>query len=696
MSTRSTPVRIGLLLAALLAAGCSVLDPTYKADAPGRSGRPPVEVKVDIVGNDHLGAGVLRQRAEEYMFDLSRDPTRESAVYDAAIEIEDHYRSEGYPVAKVRYEYAPPGDEAVWPASVQVRFVVEEGPLVTVDLSLAGNVAFGTTELLTLWSRKRVGALSLGGTAFVEADIHAFAEQLRTFYRGRGRLDATIAAPMIDVDLAQGSARVTIAIHEGDPHTIRTVEVAAPLRERLGDDLPAPPIGTIFTQAALRDYRNALRSALRRRGHADPRPDVVAEPIVGAPTAWHLRVDGDAGPVRTIASLAVRGNDKTMDAVVLGRLDLEPGDRYDGGKLDEGLRRLYRGGLFRKVTMVETPVDGDPGKLDLVVQVEENPSRAVELLAGYGSYEQFRGGLRLEERNLFGTGRGIAFDNRVSMKGYSTRLTATDDDFLGTGATLTVGGEYFRLEQPSFTDEAAGITTAIAQPLAEGLTARAGYTYRNRTDADAFTELPRDQLVDFVEGTVFVELRNDRRDNLLFPRHGHAEFLAFERLAPAFGSSVDLDRLSFRSALHLPLWSRVQLVLRSEHSALWPHEGSDRVPLQERWFSGGESSVRSYRESQLGPKDGEGNAVGGEFSNLFGAELRFPIWRTLEGAVFGDAGNVGTSVQDFSFDRMGFGVGAGLRLLLPIGPVRLDSAWNPDPLPDERTWVLHFSVGYPF
>ncbi|MBL8750105.1 MAG: BamA/TamA family outer membrane protein [Planctomycetes bacterium] len=686
----------GLPFALLLCAGCSVLDPGYLADTPGRSGRPPVEVTVDVVGNDGLGEGLLRKQAEDHLFDLSRDPTRESAAYDAAIEIEDRYRSEGYPVAKVRYEYTPPADEGPWPAAVHVRFVVEEGPLVTVEMTLRGNVAFGTAELLSLWTRKRVGALSLGGTAFVEAEVHAFAEQLRTFYRGHGRLDATVDEPRIEVDLARASAKVAIEIREGPVHTIAAVDVAPALRELLGDELPPPPVGAIYTPAAAEDYRVALRSALRHLGHADPRLDVEATPIAGAPATWHVRVDGDAGPVSTIASVIVRGNDKTMDAVVLGKIDLAAGDRYDGAKIDDGLRRLYRGGLFRKVTVLETPVANDAERIDLAVQVDENPSRALEFLAGYGSYEQLRGGLRFEERNLLGTGRGIAFDNRLSMKGYSTGVTATDDDFLGTGSTLSVGAEYFRREEPSFTDEAAGTTTALAHPLAEGLTARIGYTYRNRTGASAFTALPRDQLVDYVEGKVFVELRNDRRDNLLFPRRGHAEFLSFESLDPAFGSSVDLDRLSFRTALHFALWEPVHLVLRSEQSALWPHEGGALVPLQERWFSGGESSVRSYRESQLGPRDAEGNPVGGQFANLFGAEIRFPIWRTLEAAVFADAGNVGARVQDFSLDDMGYGVGAGLRLLLPIGPVRLDSAWNPDPLPDERGWVLHLAVGYPF
>lgn len=154
--------------------------------------------------------------------------------------------------------------------------------------------------------------------------------------------------------------------------------------------------------------------------------------------------------------------------------------------------------------------------------------------------------------------------------------------------------------------------------------------------------------------------------------------------------------MTFRAAKHFVLSESLHLVLRTEQSGLWAHEGSANVPLQLRWFNGGESSVRSFRESQLGPQDAQGNPTGGEYRNILGAELRFPILETLEAGLFVDAGNVGTRVQDFSLHEMRYALGAGLRLLLPIGPVRLDSAWNPDPELGDETWVLHFSVGYPF
>jgi outer membrane protein insertion porin family len=680
----------------LLGSACSLLQPTYTADDPGVPGVAPVEVTVDIDGNAGLAGNDLRRRIEDFMFDLSRDPTREASVYDAALEVEDHYRTQGYPIATVRYDYSPPVADAPRPAKVRVLFQVTEGPRVTVQMRIAGNAAHDSDELLALWVRRRSGPVGLGPPVFVEAQLRSFVEELRTFYLTQGRLDAVVAGPRIGLDLDAGIATVDIEIDEGHVHTIRAVVVDAPLREALGDDLPTTPEGRPCSQGEVQAYGVAVRNALRKKGYPTPRVEVAVAPMAGVDFANRLEVLGEPGSPATVASVRVTGNEKTSTGTILRGHELRPAERYDGSKVDAMRQRLYRTGLFRKVDIRETPVAGDPSRLDLDVHVEENDSRAIEFLGGYGSYEQLRGGLRLEDRNLLGTGRGLTLDNRLSMKGYSTELTLADPDFLATQSILTVSGVYFRREEPAFDDEAFGGTIAVARPLFGNVTGRAGYTYRQRTDPRAFTSLPMDQLVDYVEGRVFFELRNDSRDSLLFPQKGHAEFLSFERIAPEFGASVDLDKLTFRASRHFGVVGPVHLVARTEQSGLWPHEGSAQVPLQERWFNGGEDTVRSYREARLGPKDVEGRPIGGEYRNLFGAELRVPVFDTLEVGLFGDAGNVGRDIHDFSFDDLGYALGIGMRLLLPIGPVRLDAAWNPRQQPGDDEWVVHLSIGYPY
>jgi outer membrane translocation and assembly module TamA len=106
--------------------------------------------------------------------------------------------------------------------------------------------------------------------------------------------------------------------------------------------------------------------------------------------------------------------------------------------------------------------------------------------------------------------------------------------------------------------------------------------------------------------------------------------------------------------------------------------------------------VRSYDEAELGPKDVNGEPVGGEFRNVLNVELRWQVLTNVELAAFADAGNVGRQVGDYTFNDLKYGLGGGIRILLPIGPVRLDAAYNPDRDPGDEVWEVHFSIGYPY
>jgi outer membrane translocation and assembly module TamA len=120
------------------------------------------------------------------------------------------------------------------------------------------------------------------------------------------------------------------------------------------------------------------------------------------------------------------------------------------------------------------------------------------------------------------------------------------------------------------------------------------------------------------------------------------------------------------------------------------------IPIDERFFNGGASTVRSFGERDLGPHDPKGNPLGGEFLTVFNIEYTFPLLGELQGAVFTDAGNLLPTSEQPGLNDMRYAVGAGLRYKLPIGPIRLDYGVNPDPHPDEDFGAFHFSFGFAF
>src|SRR5207248_9445645 len=120
------------------------------------------------------------------------------------------------------------------------------------------------------------------------------------------------------------------------------------------------------------------------------------------------------------------------------------------------------------------------------------------------------------------------------------------------------------------------------------------------------------------------------------------------------------------------------------------------ISIDERFFNGGSTTVRSFAERDLGPHN-RGNSIGGEFFSVFNVEFTFPLYGELLGAAFFDAGNLLPSSNDpfasvtAGFHEMRYAVGLGLRYKLPIGPIRLDYGYNPDRRPSEDVGAFHFS-----
>ena len=196
----------------------------------------------------------------------------------------------------------------------------------------------------------------------------------------------------------------------------------------------------------------------------------------------------------------------------------------------------------------------------------------------------------------------------------------------------------------------------------------------------------------------------------------------FEVASNAFGSQIELIRGTGRIAYFLPFGPKsltpgvvedqTQPPLRRwfERSSLGfgarvgivhslnntgPDEATT-LPIDERFFNGGATTVRSFGERTLGPLDPKGNPIGGEFYTVFNIEYTFPIYGELEGALFFDAGNLLPTSEEPGLDDIRYGLGGGLRYKLPIGPIRLDYGWNPDRAPGEDFGAFHFSFGFAF
>ncbi len=684
-----------LVLIALAAGACGALS-TSVAQLPPMS----------FEGAHTFSTDKLREIVAAEVGDVARTEWVRSAVDDGAFAIERFYAGEGFAFAKVEYETVKADD-----GTNRALFRVEEGPRVALDsIRFDGAKALKREILESYFPKLPRASTSFDDTRadkkhrrheapwWVESELESAAGDLEDYYYRNGYLDAHVAPPAYTFDEERRYAIVVIGVSEGVRSQLtRVVIEGAP-----ADLLPALQRAAASFQRMA--YSSLLAGAVRAKleevlaslGYPDGKaiPGVTEHGEKGE-TSTTFTIE--AGPRVTISAIEIRGTKRTLRRTVLGMLKLDAGDVYSSDKVRESFRALYQSGIFSAVQVGLAP-GTDPERV-LVVELKEDSASEFYVEPGYGSYERFRLGAGWRYKNLFGTGRSVELDGTISELAQSGRISLVTPRFFGSDFRATTSVFASRREEPSFTSNDTGFGWILSRRLNRRLSANLGYQFRHSSASNIDVTGPQlPDLTDKVQiSSIALTPVYDTRDSVFVPTDGSISKATFEFADAAIGSELDFLRLRLAYSDYHELWKDSVLALSWRGGVIAPIHSTSDIPLQERFFNGGENTVRSFREDQLGPTDSQGNPVGGETFQVFSAELRQRLVGNLEGALFLDAGNVQLQAADF-FEASGFreGYGVGLRYVLPIGPIRLDYGINPDPHQGESSYVLHFTVGMAF
>ena len=196
---------------------------------------------------------------------------------------------------------------------------------------------------------------------------------------------------------------------------------------------------------------------------------------------------------------------------------------------------------------------------------------------------------------------------------------------------------------------------------------------------------------------LFGRFTYDLRDNPLNPHAGLASFFDVNLANELLGSDADYLLTSFRQVGILPLAStKFDLANNFRVASAWGYSETDVIPISQRFYLGGRTSVRGFRENSLGPKGTNGSVIGGDLLLANNLELRYETFTNLLTHVFLDTGTVYLKEKNVDFSQLRWGTGVGFRYLSPIGPVGFDLAHALDQKPGEPSFRLHFNIGSTF
>ncbi|MBL6755321.1 MAG: BamA/TamA family outer membrane protein [Planctomycetes bacterium] len=660
---------------------------------------PPLRPsEVPIVGAPEGLLDDLEEVAAPY---VERFKSAGRAVYidDAAYELKLLLAERGYASAEVAYEVD----------GASARLLVSAGARSTlgpVNVTADPACPLSEEDLSRYVSGPRTGLFGRGDVLYVKRRVERSPRRVVVDLVALGHLEATASVDDPGPREEGGAVTVQLNVNAGPRYRLEPAEILGEeglepevleaIREAQRDITPLRPDEDLPYEPRIPGrVRSSVLDALASHGYLDAEVRVEAD-VDAESHLVQMEISVEPGPHVTIREVRFESDGRTRESFLRSRLQLRPGDEFSTRDVRASVRALYRTGLFSEV---RSRVEGEGNERTLVVQLVEQESLEVYFEPGFGSYELFRGTVGARDRNLFRSGIDGSAEVMVAVRALRASVRLSDPWFLNEQVIGDIQLDFERRQEPSFLRENRGIGAYVTKEWSGVMATTFGYQF-GRSEAKDVKVVDDDvadaQNIVNVAGLTLSQ-RFDDRDALFAPTRGLFMNASVELAAEGLGSELEFFRGKLSSSWFRRLNPDTVLGLNLRAGLIAPAYDEESIPIQERFFAGGGNSVRSFQESELGPKDVNGEPLGGEVFSTASIELRYEMVGALQSAAFVDAGFVERQAADFfDVDDVRLGIGVGLRYLLPIGPLRLDGAVNPDPRPGEDDWVIHFSIGMPF
>ena len=414
----------------------------------------------------------------------------------------------------------------------------------------------------------------------------------------------------------------------------------------------------------------------------------------------------------SFGAIEIVGNVRVDDAVIRRHLVYRPGEPFHLDALRESESRLTRLALFESAT-IEVLGTPDSDVVPTRVRVEEAGQRQVTVGGAYGSEGHLWAEGQFRHVNFLGGARTLGVAGRWSSIDRGGRVEFVEPRLFGPRYSLRATGDAQWVEEPTCSLHRGGGAVHVTRrfgptwPPSTPTETTVSFAYASSTvDVGSVDgSAPESGSLDGVLSTVAVDFHRDTTESVLDPRQGYRVSARSEQGGGWFGGDFTYAEIQLEGRHFVSLGDRVVLANRAHAGALsQPDSAGSAVPLFTRFYLGGASSLRGWGRHEVGPLGESGTPGGGLTMFEAGSEARVQAAGPLSFAVFIDAGNAWDRSWHLDLRDLRSSVGAGVRVLTPLGPVRLDYGYQLTPFdglvideePRNRRWRVHFSIGQAF
>jgi outer membrane protein assembly factor BamA len=458
----------------------------------------------------------------------------------------------------------------------------------------------------------------------------------------------------------------------------------------------------------------------------------------------------EEGPQTRVRRVLISGYEHTRPGVIAGEVHIKVGAPLREGDVVESQRRLYNLGIFNRVTIEPQNPTGTSVDKDIAVLVEEAKRYTVAYGGGF-EVQRLASTTNPTSGQVQAAPRGILEVSKLNLTGRADSLslklrgsTIEDRALLGYSVPNTFGNPKYSSQAAAYTEKTQDINTFTAMryegsvQLTEQVSARTTlfyrYTFRKVLVSNLNSHIAPEEIPLFQQPTLVSQFSmtwfRDSRDNPADASKGSFNSADFGAADTYFGSSASFLRFFFQNSTYHPIKRRFSFARSIRFGILAPYRDTVSltfpgpttpplptvIPLPERFFAGGGTSLRGFALNQAGPRDSvTGFPVGGQAMLVLNQEFRFPmrlpfLGTSLGGAVFYDGGNVYSRLSRISFratlpsptfalqnpalppsstnlpmcvtncsnelNYFAHTLGLGLRYKTPVGPIRIDLGYQ--------------------
>lgn len=689
----------------------------------------PTITQLNINGNEQISEDDLRRGLTEAGL-AEGEVLQLSTLEEMERELEGVYQSQGRYSAGIETDV-----EKIDEGRVRVNIDINEGEVAKIrQINIVGNEAFDDETLLDIFELEDRPGFLFGWFSSDEYSREALSgdiERLRSYYLDRGYVNFDVTSTQVSIGADKSEIFITLNVDEGQQYRVGDVRFRGNLEisEQEARDLLTIERGEIFSRQDLNASTEALRQRLGAEGFAFADVQGVPE-VAGDGETVDLVINVDPGQRAYVRRIEFVGNTTTDDEVLRREMIQMEGAPASTESITQSRQRLERLGFFSQVEVDTERVPGEPDKLDVTYNVEEQPSGSVSASIGFSQSAGVIYGASLSQNNFLGTG------NRVNI-GAQRSDTFTSINFGFTDPYWTLDGisrgynvfyretDYEDSDISTYSTDAYGAGINFGYPISELSRLNFGASAEDitvKTYFDTASEIRR-YVQDEGDSAQTLKLNaNWTRNNLnrgIMPTAGSYQRVAIETGAP--GSDTQYYKASARAQQLFALNDAWSLKFTGDLGYADAF-GDDPYPFYENFYAGGLGSVRGFTSNTLGQRTtparegGRDRTLGGNVLVEGSAEVIFPLpfvenQNSLQTSLFLDAGNTFLSScydvldEDASRQRCNSGVdlgdlrysaGVGLSWLTPVGPLTFAVA---EPLNDESgddTQFFQFSLGQSF